>query len=200
MTDDDLLQRIRRHNAVHLALGVLLVPSAILLWFASFWVFRVLFVLPCVLFGNYEMWPTSFYVAWGCVPLLAVEGLRYRKQLFSLSEYTESLHYAAFKMTAMHAHDSNPFGTAWIISRFLFCAPRATVHAAKEFRSIIRVPEETVRAATEIVNRLAQERRWIPWSELSEFGPSVLLLGRLRLVWTKIDNEELQLRIPPRQT
>ena len=201
MTQEDLRKRLKRHNAFQLGVGLFLLTGSLGFWVASFWIFRVLFAIPLDAF-DLPAWEISFYPALGALALLAVEGFRYGKPMYDLAEYARSGYYDNFVMQsetgrALRYRYDDPMGVAFLISHFLFCAPRCTAHAIKAFRSVIRVDERAVVSATRILEELRQSRKWVSASTCADSGTALILLDQLDLIWVRTDSGGVEIRYPP---
>ncbi len=208
MTEDKLRQMVGRKNTFNLVLGILLLPGSLLLWFISFWIFRGLFFISLYWLGK-MFWPrldaasASCYIAVFCMIVLAVEGLRYSRQLFDLREFSQS----SFGSSSLSTTSSgrivnavilgNPLGKAYVISQFLYMAPETTLQAVKALRSRLPCDAETIRQATDIFNQLHHDRQWVARDFYLDRAAAVLLLERLRLIWTSDKNGFHEVRIPP---
>jgi hypothetical protein len=181
------------------------VLGAIALWPLSFWVFRGLFYIPLAVFGWGDAGAISLYLTWGAMALLAVEGCRNRRPLFDLKDYSQSVYYqnpvtgsASGRAASIGMFGvSNPMAFAYLVSQFLFCAPRASVSAFQAIRAVIRAAPEACGQAARAYATLAEERRWISASEFQHCMAGVMLLDRLELIWTEVKEGEMLLRIPP---
>jgi hypothetical protein len=200
--DQAELQRILwRHNALYLISGILLIPVAVALWLASFWVFRMLFYIPFSYTGNPRAWDISFWVAVAAILLLVYEGRRYTRPLFDLMDYSQSV-YANNPITdsdfgTWNARSGGPIVWAYVISQFLFCAPRSSAIAVQSLRAVIRATPATLTRASEILTQLSQQRHWFAVSDLPNAGAALHVLDQLGLIWTRVENGEAQVRIPP---
>lgn len=209
MTHSSLTQRAQLFNALQIGLGVLLIPVSLVCWVLSFIVFRWLFYFPVStiwsteLFG-YTTWGVSFYLALACTLLLAVEGVRYAKPLFSLDTYvTSAFHDNWFIQSdtgeALAWNYYNPQAMAFLVSQFLFCAPRTAVHSYKAFRSLVKTDNATLNRALDILKLLEQANGWVSLARFPSDAESIILLRRLYLVWIHFeDDEHGEIRTPPR--
>ncbi len=194
----DLQKRVKLHNAVRIAMGVILGIGSLALWVASFWIVRIMVAIPLFALG-FAGWRIGFYAALAFLPLLAVEGVRYGKPLFDLHEYTKSAYYDNFIMQsqsgwALHWYAGSPLGIAYLVSQALFCAPRTSVHAVRAFRSLVPRDEATVAEAARILTELSERREWVPASRYSHCGAALMLLDRLKSIWVDIESGETQIR------
>jgi hypothetical protein len=208
MTKDQLRQMLWRKNTFNLVLGVLLLPGSLLLWLLSFWIFNVIYYIPLYWIGQF-FWPrldaasVSWYIALFCIIALAIDGLRYSRQLFDLHEFsqsslgTSSLSTTSSGRIVNAAILGNPVGKAYFISQFLYLAPESTLQGIKALRS--RLPEDakTIRQATEIFNQLYRDRQWVARDSYVDRAAAVGVLERLRLIWTRNKNGFDEIRIPP---
>jgi len=204
MTTQKLQAKLRRHNALQFGLGLALMALAPVLWIGSFWLARYLFYLPASRFGFQGMWPVSLYVAWGFTVLLAFEGLRNSRPLFDLIEFHQSdfnWRYDDSKAgLLMRDPRNNPLSGPWLATQLLFLAPRTTVLAIQTLRTVIRTSPAAIDQAVAIFNELKAAHRWRPAREFGDCGPAILLLSRLRLIWTQRGETGLELRFPAAMT
>jgi len=201
MCPSELQHLIVRHNMARTAVGVTLGVGGLVFWWLSFWVWRVLFLMLAILWGYFDSWDTSFYVAAGGTLLLAIEGVRYRREMVGLEDYRTSI-YCDNPLTdtstgaAMNIYLGDPMGIAYLVSQILFCAPRTTVQAIKNLRGLVRAKPATIEAAATIHNRLSEERRWMPIAMFPNSGAALCLLDQLSLIWTECKGDEVLVRIP----
>lgn len=200
MSSEELLARVRRHNMLAIALAVLLVPVAILLWMFSwhltYWI--TAFLLHSFGFAASRI---SFWVAWGFCGLLLFEGLTVGRKLFDLGEYTRSGFYDNFIMqsdsgAALNLYHGSPFGRAWLLTQILLCAPHVTLEAISRFRSIISVDAAIIQDAADLLTRLRTDRNWIRARDCGARGVSVALLRRLDLIWLDERGDGAYIRYP----
>lgn len=208
LTEETLRQLVWRKNTFNLVLGILLIPASVLLWFVSFWIFRLLFYIPLYWIGGF-FWPRldaasiSWYIAMLGIAALAFEGLRYSRQLFDLREFSQS----GFGTSVLSSTSSgrivnaavlgNPVGRAYIISQILYMAPETTLQAIRSLRSRLPEDKHTVHEATAILNELDRGRQWVARESYSSQAQAVLVLERLQLIWTRDKNDFEEIRIPP---
>jgi hypothetical protein len=181
--------------------GVTLGVGGLFFWWLSFWVWRVLFLVLAGLLGYFDLWDTSFYVAAGGTLLLAIEGVRYRREVVGLQDYHTSIYYDnpltdTTTGSAMNVLLGSPMGIAYLVSQMLFCAPRTTVQAIQNLRGLIRVEPATIEAAASIHESLREDRRWVPIATFPNSGAALCLLDRLNLIWTECKGGEVLVRIP----
>jgi hypothetical protein len=198
MTVEELLRRVRLRNAFHLGMGIVLVPTSLALWVASFYVFWGLFAIPLCAFG-YKGWTIGYYGAWAAMIPLAIEGWRYKEKLFDPLVFAKSGYYQnALTDTrtgrAMDFYFGGPMGMAFLVSQFLFCAPRSAVHAVREFRSTLRTDPATAAEAARIAQELKQSANWLPASAYKDSGAALALLRRLDLLRFRDGAEEVEIR------
>jgi hypothetical protein len=83
-------QRHNRANGLK-ASGFLLLSAVF--WVMSYWVFKILAMLPLFLCGWSHPDKISSAVAWGCLGLLAIEGVLYGRRVSSLAEASRSFYF-----------------------------------------------------------------------------------------------------------
>ena len=201
MTYADLERLVLRRNLFHLGLGVSLVLAAIVLWLLSFWVWRWLFLYVTFRFGFRGLENVGFYVALGCTLLLVIEGVRYRGELFDMKAFHESAYYDNILTdnpsgAALNSYLGDPMAMAYLISQAFFCAPRTTVLAWQNLRSVCWPRPEILDTAAWIRNQLAEEHKWLPVSTFPQCGAALCLLDQLGLIWTDCKGGEVLVRIP----
>ena len=79
----------------------------------------------------------GLYIAIGAMALLAVDGVRHGAPLFDLGEFTKSDHYTNFFFQsdtgfALNWYYYSPIQIMWLVSQFLYCAPRTSVLAVND--------------------------------------------------------------------
>lgn len=203
MSPEKLKRQIRRHNAIQLAAGALGLLAALLLWWCSYWIFRWATYLWIYLLRSVEIvdarfdgWELSSYIAFGCILILAIEGLRRAKPVFSLTEFHESGYFGAPIHDPLTAIWSPSFAHAWMLTQFLFSAPRVTMVAIVALRSIIRADKAAVEQATWLFDELERNRRWMSPAAFGDCAPSLRLLLQLHLIWAETRNDEFRIRFP----
>jgi hypothetical protein len=201
MCPSELQHLMVRHNMAKTAVAVTLGIGGLVFWWLSFWLWRMLFLLLAFLLGYFNFWDTSFYVAAGATLLLAIEGVRFRREMVGLKDFHKSIYYDNLLSgtptgTAMNFYAGNPLGIAFIVSQVLFCAPRTTVQAIENLRGLVRAKPATIEAAAAIHNRLSEDRRWMPIATFPNSGAALCLLDRLSLIWTESKDDEVLVRIP----
>jgi hypothetical protein len=200
MSPEELVRRVKIHNAVQLAVGIGLIPVSILLWFVSFWFFHIAFYMPLrFLFDS--AWTITFYVAWLCMIPLAIEGVRHTRPLFSLSEMTRSGFYDNFLMQtesgfAISWYYNHPTLIMFWVTQVLYAAPRTMVLAIKSLRCFLPADESTVRDAARILGELRASRKWALAEQYKDFGAALVLLRTLRLIWTEDKSGDVTIRYP----
>ncbi len=203
MSRDQLEQRITGHNRFLVAVGILLIPTSIVLWFLSYYLIKFAMVYLLGLFG----WePYAEHVTWGIILLLAFEGVRYARQQIDLQAYTDTAYYDNFVVTSfvdstsgymvMHRY-GNPFAVAFVGSRFLFLAPLATVEVVSSFQSRLPSDDQTIDDAADMLRELRATRKWTPAEHFKKFGGALFLLSKMKLIWTDTREGEVHVRIPP---
>jgi hypothetical protein len=200
-----LRRHLRWHNGLYLALGVMLVPTAVGLWIVSFWVLRFLFALglsPWVA----KPWEVAWYIAWGGMAALVISGFRFTRPLFDLADYRESGYFDSFlsgsgkglrrKMVLPSLYSANPMGCAYLVSQCLFLAPVAVVEAVKAFRAPIRASAATVAAAAEILDDLTAKDQWVSAATYQDRAAGLILLDRLERIRSRVEDGVAQIRRP----
>jgi hypothetical protein len=199
MTGQWLHNRIRRHNALYLTLGIVFVPTAIGLWFASFWAFRLLiFLATCYWVAG--AWKVSYYAAWAAIVLLAIECLRRNRRLFDLEDYAKSGYYDNILTETASGIPwtwdyGNPLGHSYLVSQFLLLAPQGTVQIFRMFRNRVRATPEAITAGARILQRLTEERKWHAVTDFPGQGVAIFLLHRLGLLRTQCEDGQTQIRL-----
>ncbi len=200
MSEEDLASRVRQHNALQIGFGVLAVIAAAVMWYVTFVVARSLFSYPLELFEVDAARSISGYVAGLLLLLLVVEGLIYGRGQFDWATVAERGFIEPGKSVftanygAMRAGHALTF--AYLLTWFFFSAPHLTVHAAKAFRSRIRVEPQIYHHAARLWELLAEKRTWVPLGDIPQTTAAAFLLRRLRLIWSKEVHGVLQVRIP----
>ncbi len=169
---------------------------------SRFWILRLAFYAPLSLLEVPNAAALSFYAAAVGTGLLALEGIRYwwligadQEHLVD-AEFRDDLLVAAVTgrgFGAWHAYLTEGF----VVANLMLFAPRVTAQLLYAPRNLIFAPAKAFPQAAEVYRRLAEDRRWTPISEHRERRAGVILLHRLQLIWTRIDDGGLQLRIPP---
>ena len=143
----------------------------------------------------------SFYIAAGVMGILVLEGLRYWRVIVADREDSESSDFANMPDLAQGGGAVNArFGnvaSAYILVHLMLSAPRLTAQSIHTFRGLLHATPEAVAQAAIMYRRLTEARKWTPMSECRECGAGVFLLVRLQLIWTRLEDGEQQLRIPP---
>ncbi|MCE9544750.1 MAG: hypothetical protein K8T25_04420 [Planctomycetia bacterium] len=207
LSDAALMSRIKRHNALHLCMGIVWIPVSVALWIGSFYLFRWLF--------GFGLWglensgvplgapagTIAYYVAIGATILLAIDGFRYRGELFNLLEYARSGYREHWLLESrsirtLNAYNHNPLGMAYMISQALFCAPRSTVQIIRSFGLRLPTQTDTVNHAARILEALRQSRQWEPVERYQDFHRSLSLLVRMRLIWLQEQHGDWTVRYP----
>ena len=202
MTESQLERLVRLHNWQQAALGVGLSLAAIVLWIVSFWIWRGLALAWMYALDVDNSWEKSFLIAIGLTVVLAIDGFRYRKKLFDLVDFHDSIYYDnclndSRSLFMINVHRGNPMGLAYLVSQVLFSAPRTTVLALNHFRSILRPTSETVANAAQVYAELKSHRAWMAVREFENRGAELCILDKLDLIWTEIEGHECQVRVPP---
>jgi hypothetical protein len=205
MTAERLTHLVRRHNAIQYCVGVLGLCGSAVLWFASFWVFRLMTLAWVSLLRTAEILrrdfdgsSISFFIAIGCTLVLAIEGLRRSLPVFDLIEFHDSAYFS--RHTSINSGSgrglSDAFAGAWLLSQFLFSAPRATIIAVGALRSVVSTNREIVEQAALVLTKLEEDRRWTAPTDFGDCAQAVQLLHRLNLIWVETDENEFKIRFP----
>ena len=202
MTEAVLRQRVWRHNALQIVAGIAMLVLAVGAWPLSFWLLRFVVHMPLALVDMQNAAGISFYIALGGVFLLTLEGVRYWRLLRA---DREELVETEFRDNMLTASATGRGLGAWhpaitegyIVVNLMLFAPRVTAQLLYVPRCLIFAPADAFPQAAEVYRRLAEDRRWTPVSEHRDRGGGVILLDRLQLIWTRIEDSQLQLRIPP---
>ena len=199
-TQGHFAERIRRkHNLIQFAKGTGLGVASVALWYVSFWVFKFVFLVPMWMFGLKPSWKTGTIVAVGCMLVLAIEGVRYGKQVFDAQAYAESLYGAGLTGTLQEGilgrMVGRPLGVAYVISQILLSAPRTAVLSIKAFRSVVFMNEEERALAEAAIGDLAHKNRWVPLDTCGEYAPVLLKLKAMEVVWDRFENDVGEIRI-----
>lgn len=201
MTETEVHRRVARRNALHWTFGLLLIPTAAGLWYASFWVLwwlTAIAVYPWVeRVGNIPS-----YVAWVGTFLLAVEGLRRTRPLFDLEDFRRSF-FGDNPLTdtpagaALHWYAGSPLGVSYFLAQALFLAPQATIHVVLLLRNRLRCEPHTIAEAAAIHRRLETARKWHQVSDFPGQAAALCLLDRLGLIRTRTEkgHREIKLRL-----
>jgi len=200
MSPEEIIRRVKLHNAAQMVLGVGLIPLSLFLWWISFWFFRLAFYISLHYLID-DAWTVTLYVAWLCMIPLAVEGFRHGRPLFDLGEYARSGFYDNFLRQSrsgrvINAYYGNPAGVAFLVSQMLFAAPRTIVVAIKALRSRLPTSADVARHAARILRELRTSRKWTPADEYKQFGAPLMVLDRLHLIWTEYESGHLEIRYP----
>jgi hypothetical protein len=201
MTAAEITRRVKFHNAMQWFLCIGMVPLSLVLWWISWWFFRLAIYLPLELF--YEgAWTASFFLAWPCLIPLAVDGIRHARPLFDMEEYMKSDFFNNFVSqsesgSAMNAYFGDPIEIAFLISQVLYCAPRAMVLALQAWRSFLPDSETSATDASRILAELRTSRKWIPAHNYRQSGAALMVLNDLELIWTEVRDGQVELRYPP---
>jgi len=198
MTEADLKRRVWRHNALQIATGTAATLWAVVMWPISFWLMRFLASKPFELADVKVGWDIGFYLALVGLALLALEGVRYWRLIVADREDGGESDFAdILGLSPGGGALYYNVGGAHILVHLMLSAPRMTAQAICVPRRLIRTTSAAYIQGAAVYNRLAEERKWMPLSEWSNCRAGVFLLDRLRLIWTRLENGETQLRIPP---
>ena len=195
----DIHERIHRHNVLKICQGVLYILFSLLLWVVSYWAFYVLCAFPLFLWGVDSVGEIAEAAAWIGIVLLVVEGIRYTKPVFDMISYSASSRAGGWTGTeqegTLRSYMGRPFSTAYLLSQILFSAPRLCVLSVQAFRSVISADRETVQAASELFAFLQPRKEWTPVREFCDRGPALMVLQGLHLLRTRMEGEELQVKV-----
>ena len=196
MTADALRERIRKHNALQAALGLMALAGAPLLWWLSFWVIRILSWLATFWFLGRKTADVTFWIAVGGLVLLAIEGLRQGWELLPLQDLADRPRVGLFMPVGPYYY-GNLFGYSYLITHALFIAPQVTVAGVRALRLLIRPGPLTIDLAAHVYNDLAKRRAWVDVGEYPGGRPAAALLRQLDLIWLEDEEGAVRLRIPP---
>jgi hypothetical protein len=205
MTEADLRQRVWRHNALQIASGIAMAVLALCAWPISFWLLRFVVHAPLALLEIPNSAGVSFYAAAAGTFLLALEGIRYWRLIRADQENVVGTEFRddmlAASVTGRGLGAWHMYITeGYLAVHLMLFAPRVTAQLLYVPRCLIYAPADAFPQAAEVYRRLAEDRRWTPVSEHRDRGAGVILLDRLQLIWTRIEDGQLQLRIPPGST
>jgi hypothetical protein len=207
LTESELVRRIRLQNAVQWGMALLLVPLSIGLWILSFYIFWWLFAIGVdglqrsgVRMGGSAN-NISFYIALCATIVLAFDGFRYKQELFDLLAYHRH-GYGQYHLdpkgsaAALHEYAGRPLDVAYLVSQFLFCAPRSTVHFFRCLASRLPSDPDTVAQAARVHKEVRAARQWEPLEQYQSALKGVGLLAKMKLVWLQEKNGDWMIRYP----
>ncbi|MFO7955550.1 MAG: hypothetical protein R6X33_00420 [Candidatus Brocadiia bacterium] len=180
----------RKRNIKQVLAGVGFGLLAGLMWFISFGVITWLFLVPCSLFGYRPPAVVRGLVVWGCMGLLAFEGVRYGRELFDTGTVPDTA-------LSRNALSGRFVGCAWLVSQTLFAAPRCTVRAVDAFRSLVFLGQEERAAANQILADLAQSSEWRPAGRYDGREAGLTALNRLGLLRMRHTGRGVEVKLPP---
>jgi len=188
----------RRQNRVNALKACGFVLLSIILWPLSYWIFKLLVIIPCFLCGWSVSATVTSAIAWVCLALLAVEGARYGR-VFDIMSGAGTWYMRSLTGTEQEALVTRRiFGYSWIISQTLFSAPRSTVKAMKALRAIVVFGPEELADAERVFADLAPTRRWVPLTQNQDHGGVVFKLYKLGLIMTRFEGGVAEIKVPPR--
>ncbi|MFT5522580.1 MAG: hypothetical protein ACI9HK_000524 [Pirellulaceae bacterium] len=202
MTADELEKKVKLHNVIQSVVSLGLIPISFVLWYLSYLFFRITFYFVLSLFVD-DAWHHSFYVAMLCLVPLAVEGFRQTRPLFDSASYMESDLYDNFITetetgSALNWYFGNPTGAAFMITQFLYCAPRSMILSIRAWQDRVMVSGEAYEQAAFILNELRTVRKWIPAERYENNGAALSVLYQLKLIWFN-DKDGPMVRYPAGQ-
>lgn len=200
MTENELREQVRRRNGLNRALGVFLVFASAVAWWVSYWVVRavawiILRGIDSILETRWDLGRLSFYIALGFMGLLVWEGVYQMRSAAGVRDYFH-VHHGWFgsRPVGSIARDRLA-GTSYMASHCLFLAPEATLQAVALLRHRLPDDEQTIRAASAILDKLARTRDWHPVDPGD--ASAVGVLHALKLIWTREKAGLAEIRIPP---
>ncbi len=198
MNASQLRSRIRRHNALQIGLGLLALAGAPLLWYLSFWVLRILFLLALSRFLGEKAVALSFWIATAGTILLVLEGLREGYHAFSLADVpARPRTHLATRVGPLILRSVGGYGS--LLTSLLLVAPQVTLAGLRLVTSAIRTGPFTIDQAVHIYNDLTERREWLDPLDYPGSDRAVSILRQLRLIWTQGDEDDVpvRIRIPP---
>jgi len=188
----------RRHNRVNALKACGFVLLSIILWPLSYWVFKLLVIIPCFLWGWSVSAKVTSAIAWACLALLAVEGARYGR-VFDIASGSGMWYMRSLTGTEQEALVTGGiYGCSWLASQAVFSAPRSTVDAINAFRAIVLFSPEELAEAERVFADLAPKRRWVPLTEYKDHGAVVFKLYKLGLIMSRFEGGVAEIKVPPR--
>ena len=191
----------RRHNAIRGAGAVGFFALAVVLWIVSYWIVKMLIVMPCVLWGHFPPAKVTTGIALALLVLLAVEGARYGRKLFDVAAAARSVYFRG--PTGTETENALSFvmhrllGMAWLISQVLFSAPRSTAHAVRCVASLVLFREGQLAKAEQVFLDLARKRAWVPLSEHEANRAVLAKLHKLGAVSHRLSSSVPEVRVVP---
>jgi len=191
----------RRHNAIRGAGAVGFFALAVVLWLVSYWIVKMMIVVPCILWGHFPPAKVTTGIALAVLVLLAVEGALYGRKLFDIAAASRSFYFRSLTGTATENALSfvlhRPLGMAWLISQVLFSAPRSTAHAVKSIASLAFFREGQLAEAEQVFLDLAHKRAWVPLSEHEANRAVLAKLHKLGAVSHRLSSSVPEVRVVP---
>lgn len=181
----------RRHNRAHVLRGAAFAVAAPPLWFVSYWVFKGLLFAFCWLWGIPISPEWSAGIVWGCMGILAVEGVWYGKSIRDIAEASKS----GYLDGPLFLSRGNPRAYSYLLAHAVFAAPRATVKAVAAFRRLVFFDGKREREAGIVLFDLAARNAWVPISELATHRAAIVGLETMGLVWSRFENDACLVRI-----
>ena len=184
-----LKKKLDLHNKIKTGLTIAFVLFAIVLFVISFFAANLVswFIL-VNLIQDAEFY--SFWIAVVFVVVLLVEGLRSAKYMMEQQSADESLGTINDIVSGSHFY----YERGWLyathfFSHFLFAAPYAIIRAMEESKKIVKADDSAITQASNAWNILKQNpKKWTPVSQLSQYGPGLIVLYKMELIW--IESEE----------
>ncbi|MEK7270104.1 MAG: hypothetical protein AAB215_04075, partial [Planctomycetota bacterium] len=181
------------HNRIHFLKGAGFAAASPVLWFASYWVFKGLLVVFCFLWGIEISPGWTAAIAWGCMGILAVEGLWYGKSIRNIVEASDSAYLAGPYLPGTGIHP--PGAYAYLLAHAVFAAPRSTVKAVGAFRRLVFFDSKRDREAGIVLAELAARNAWVPVAEFAPHRAAIVGLETLGLVWARFEDDSCSVRI-----
>ena len=201
MTETDLRSHVRRHNILQAVSAIAMVFGAVVMWPISFNLLKFLVRMPLELAEIQNALTIATCIAWIGIAFLMVEGLRYWRLVAADREDSDNSDFDDLTGMSQGSAGMNVafgnVGAAYFLTFMILAAPRLTAQALFIPRLFIRTTSVAYAQGATIYNQLAHDRKWTPVSEWPNHRAGVFLLDRLRLIWTRLNNDEMQIRIPP---
>lgn len=198
----DLASEVREHNRKQKLLRAMFAVVAVPLWALSYVLVLTLVTIPVTFLGGGRQ--AILVISWVMMAILAVEGIRYGKQLFDAERFARSFFGGLsvsegglnFSRAMQHFHGvPNPFALGFMVSQVLLCAPRSLVNAWKAHRSIIGADGNALEEAQRLFDSLLSKRDWIPLEHHELDGEELLILRTLGVLWSRSEAGSDEIRI-----
>jgi len=202
--DESALERYRRrHNQIAWLKAIGWSALAVPMWCISWGLMWLGFVMLMGLWGDvwhgYPSWAMCRWAAWIGVGLLAVEGFRYHRKLFSLEEYRQSWYWGVYAQGEnapfVPVIRGNPLAVPYGVSQFLFIAPRSVVNAIRAVRSVVKLNEEASGPAAAIGGDLAGKAGWSRAETLRTFAAGVQPLAKLGILHHRVKDGVVEVQL-----